>query len=91
MEQYILDFQIAKDVKMDIRDCLSVSWKDVVVAALETIKKNATLEEIYDEIEGHKKAENNAHWREKVRQTLQYLQKSGKAVNVSRGVWAMAA
>lgn len=89
---YILDFQMAKEIKMDIRDCLSVSWKDVVVAALETLKKEATLEEIYGEIEGHKKAENNAlHWRAKVRQTLQYLQRSGKTVNVSRGVWALAA
>lgn len=89
---YILDFQMSKNVKLDIRDSLSVTWKDVVIAAMEQLNSsNVTLEQLYNEIEGHKKAENNAHWKDKVRQVLQQLRDIGIATNSSRGTWAMVA
>ena len=51
------------------------------------LHKNATMEEIYREIAGHKKCETNPHWKAKVRQILQ----TGPFVSVQRGVWALAA
>lgn len=88
---YMLDFTFTKKQKLDVRDSLSVSWKDLCASVLEAHKSDMTLEEIYAEIEGHKKTEQNPHWKEKVRQVLQQLQHSGYAVNKSRGVWALAA
>ena len=40
---------------------------------------------------GHEKTKSNEHWKEKVRQTLQRLAKSGVCKNTSRGYWSLAA
>ena len=82
---------MARNVSLDIRDSEQVTWKDVVVAALEQLQGNCSLEQIYAEIDGHKKTESNEHWKDKVRQVLQQLQNAGVTVNTSRGMWAMAA
>lgn len=39
---------------MDIRNSQAATWKDVVYAAMHKLNKNATMEEIYEEIEGYK-------------------------------------
>lgn len=87
---YILDFSYVSKKKLDIRDSKDTTWKDVVLAVLETLGKNATLSSIYEEVDGHKKVESNPHWKEKVRQTLQLLEKAGLAKSLERGVWAVA-
>lgn len=56
--------------QVDIRDCLSASWRDVLIAVLKE-QKQAKLEDIYIQLQGRKKTSQNPHWREKVRQTLQ--------------------
>ena len=83
---YILDFTFTKKVELDIRDSKDSSWKDVVYAVMTKLRK-CSLDEIYREIEGHKKCNSNPHWKEKVRQTLQ---KHPKVQNIERGVWAIA-
>lgn len=76
----------------DIRDSLhTATWKDVVYSVLRNLGKESTLDDIYAEIEGHKKAEENSHWKDKVRQVLQQLRDKGTVVNVSRGKWATVA
>ena len=47
------------------------TWRDVVAAVLEECTEAVTLTYLYEQIEPHKKAQNNKHWREKIRQTLQ--------------------
>lgn len=84
---YTLDFQMARNCTLDIRDSFDVTWKDVVFAVMQKLKK-ADLAAVYGEIEGYKKAISNPHWKDKVRQVLQQLQKVGKVNNMSRGVWA---
>ena len=74
----------------NIRDSRSATWKDVVYTVLRELDHSASLEEIYDSIEGHEKCNSNIHWKAKVRQVLQSLAKTGKTFNVSRGVWACA-
>lgn len=83
---------VPKKYSMDVRDSIgTATWKDVVYAVLQNIGHSSTLEEIYEQIDGHKKAENNKdNWKAKVRQTLQQLQSAGLAKNVERGVWAAA-
>lgn len=85
---YVLDFQIARNVKMDIRDSECVTWKDVVFATLENLKGTASLSQIYSEIDGHKKCMSNPHWKEKVRQVLQSYD---IFTSNERGYWALAA
>ena len=90
MSAYILDFSYMKKVALDVRDSNSATWKDVVYSVLEHLGKGRklTLEQIYAEIEGHKKTEANPHWKDKVRQVLQQIP---EAQNVSTGYWMLAA
>lgn len=76
--------------RLDVRDSEMATWKDVVYAVLNRLQRSCRLEEIYAEIEGHKKAQTNSHWKEKVRQVLQQLKASGLAKSEERGVWAVA-
>lgn len=88
---YILDFQMTRNVKLDVRDSVDTPWKDVIVAVLEHLGNNATLEQIYEQLEGHRKTGRNVNWKAKTRQTLQYLRDSGIAVSSERGMWGLAA
>ena len=83
-----MDFQIARNVKMDIRDSKSVTWKDIVSAAMQSLKGKASLEQIYAEIDGHERCRQNPHWKDKVRQVLQMYP---QFKNCERGVWKIAA
>ena len=85
---YLINFQLSRDYETDIRDSETATWKDVVFATLKKLNKNASLKEIYSEIEGHKKTKGNNNWEAKVRQTLQ---QSNLFTHVSEGVWAIAA
>lgn len=88
---YTLDFMMAKKVKLDIRDSESATWKDIVISVLEQLNGTASLEQIYAEVKGFKKTITNPHWKDKIRQVLQELQKKGITKNPSRGMWALAA
>lgn len=88
---YMLDFQLPIKKELDIRDSQCATWRDVVYGVLRKLGKQTRLSDIYAEIEGHQKAKTNPHWKEKVRQTLQVLKKSGKAEMVTFGVWQLAA
>lgn len=72
----------------DIRDVQASTWRDVVASVLEKSGGPLTLEQIYREVDGHKKTQANQHWREKIRQTLQI---NPIFKSQGRGVWAMAA
>ena len=82
---YIITFKAPVEKEMDIRDSKAATWKDVVMSVLNRLGSNASLGEIYREIDGHEKCRTNPHWQAKVRQTLQYF-----AQNTARGVWAAA-
>jgi len=84
---YEIAYLIPREYKTDIRDCKMATWKDVVHNVMNNLGGEATLSEIYDKIEGHKKCETNPTWKATVRQTLQF----GPYKNVSKGVWALAA
>ena len=85
---YILDFQIPIRRNLDIRDSQSATWRDVVFAVLSKLGRKAKLCDIYREVENHYKARSNAHWKDKVRQTLQMYQ---CFYSSERGVWELAA
>lgn len=70
----------------DLRQFKNITWRDLIQGAMEWLGGKATLKELYEVISGSKKALNNNHWKEKVRQTLQ-LHKN--FISVERGVWAL--
>ena len=87
---YIINFQFPQRYDIDIRDSKAATWRDVVYAVMKKIGNGnaVSLDEIYREIEGHKKCESNSHWKEKIRQTLQ---RSSHFENKGKGIWAIAA
>lgn len=87
---YEIAYVIPHRYAMDIRDSKSATWKDVVMTVLRENRGEMNLPDLYAQIEGHQKTKENAHWQEKVRQTLQQLRDSGCACNTSRGNWKAA-
>lgn len=67
----------------DMRDGRVGTWRDVLVGCLAD-KGALHLDQIYEMVDGHKKAAANPHWREKIRQTLQMYPCFRSD---SRGVW----
>jgi hypothetical protein len=78
---------VAKEIKADIRDMAGATWRDVVAAVLEECTEAVTLTYLYEQIESHKKAKNNKHWREKIRQTLQI--NPNYFHHTDRGMWVL--
>lgn len=87
---YEIAYIVPKKYSMDIRDSKMCTWKDVVFTAMRKLGKISNMTEIYDEIAGHKKCETNPHWKEKIRQVLQQLQKTGALINTGKGCWRLA-
>ena len=87
-EPLILDYMITKQGKMDLRDSLNITWKDLVASVMESLGGKSNLENIYKKLEGYKKTSTNQNWKAKVRQTLQINPNLFK--NIERGIWAIA-
>ncbi len=88
MMPYIINFTLPREYSMDIRDSGKGStWKDIVASVMRNFNRPASLNEIYAEIENHKKTETNPNWKAKVRQILET---SNLFRHVSTGVWAVA-
>jgi len=84
---YIIPQRVTQLVEVDIRTKKEQTWRDVVHAAMEALDGKATLKQLYQEIAGHKKCENNPNWPAKVRQILQLCK---DFVNLGPGVWGFA-
>jgi hypothetical protein len=63
------------------------TWRDIVADAMEDFQGAADLEQIYAKLEGYKRTREQQHWKEKVRQTLQYHR--NLFANPQRGVWSL--
>lgn len=70
----------------DLRQFKNITWRDLIQGALEWLGGKATLQQIYQVIEGSKKCKQNSFWKEKIRQTLQL---HDDFVHVDRGIWAL--
>lgn len=87
---YELAYVIPKRYALDIRDCNMATWKDVIMSVIRNMSGTITNESVYAALEGHKRAENNVHWKAKVRQTLQKLEASGLLNHTGTGTWTLA-
>ncbi len=59
-------------IEINIMQVTNITWRDLIQATLQYLKNEATIDEIYNILVRSKKAENNNHVREKIRQTLNY-------------------
>ena len=69
-DMYIIPTTLTKRINYDIRNSNLPTWRDIVHSALRKLGGKATLKDLYDEIKGHKKTENNNHWKAKIRQIV---------------------
>lgn len=88
---YELAYMIPKRYELDIRDCNMATWKDIVMNVIRNMKGSITNDAVYTALQGHKRTENNQHWKAKVRQTLQKLESAGLIVRTGTGTWTLAA
>ncbi len=82
-------YSVPQKFIFDIRDSVSATWEDLVMATMRELK-TAAIDKIYSFIEGFKKTKNNPNWKAKVRQTLQRLRDKGLVYSNQRGVWQAA-
>ena len=71
----------------DVRDMPGATWRDIIAGVLEECHGRASLEEIYQRVEGHKRAQSQQWWKEKVRQTLQINPQTLE--HTGRGMWRL--
>ncbi|WP_187648715.1 hypothetical protein [Nitrosophilus labii] len=79
-------FAIAWDTAKEIKRQVASTWRSAIRIALMKLGGQASLQEIYREVENIAQhlISKNRNWRAKIRQQLQYHFR-----NVQRGVWAM--
>jgi hypothetical protein len=71
----------------DLRQFENMTWRDLIQGALEWLGGEAELSSIYEIILESKKVQNNRHWKEKVRQTLQI---NDNFNSLNRGKWQLS-
>lgn len=83
----IMDYMVSKRGRMDLRDSINITWKDLVASSLEQLGGKTSLDKLYSFIDGFKKTDNNKDWKAKIRQTLQIH--TNLFSNVEKGVWKL--
>lgn len=86
-EPLIFGVKMTQNKKFDMRDSPNATWRDVIASIFESSGRTMSLSELYRQIDGHKKCQNNPNWQAKVRQTLQI---NPIFKNINKGVWALA-
>ena len=71
----------------DMRSFGDQSWRDLIYAVIRDNGGRMSLQELYDALKDSAKAKRNAHWQEKVRQTVQNIK---NFIRTERGCYALA-
>lgn len=67
---WLFDEKITNTIQINIMEVTNITWRDLIQATIQYLKNKATIDDIYDILVNSKKAKNNNHVREKIRQTL---------------------
>ncbi len=86
---YEICYVLPHTVVMDIRDSIDATWMDVIMMVAHNLHNEFTYQEVADQIRGHKKAANNKHLEEKIRQILQRAEKAGLLFHNGRNSWSI--
>lgn len=84
----IFDVAFTKRTSLDVRDKITITWRDVIASVMSENGPEMSLNDLYRNIDGHKKCQSNSHWKEKIRQVLQNY-KDFKQIKT--GVWSLTA
>lgn len=71
----------------DMRSFGGQSWRDLVYSVIQDNGGKMSLQELYEALKDSAKARGNAHWQEKIRQTVQNMK---NFVRTERGCYALA-
>lgn len=71
----------------DMRSFGGQSWRDLVYSVIQDNGGKMSLQELYEALKDSAKAKGNAHWQEKIRQTVQDMK---NFVRTERGCYALA-
>ena len=74
-------------IEGDIRDMPGATWRDILADAMESFHSPAELDQIYEKVGRHRRAQTQEHWKDKVRQTLQYH--PNLFYSPHRGMWGL--
>lgn len=77
---------LVQQKSFDLKAFENLTWRDLIQGALDSLGGKSDLSSIYELIAPSKKAQNNDHWKEKVRQTLQ---RHENFVPEARGHWQL--
>lgn len=66
----VVNIKHSQEIKTNILNSISATWRDLVQATIEYYKGKATTDQIYEFLKKSKKAKNNNFIREKIRQVL---------------------
>jgi len=86
-EPLIYPLLMTYQLKGDVRDMPGATWRDILADAMESFRCPVSLEQIYGAVGNYKRAQHQQHWKDKVRQTLQYH--PSIFYSPGRGVWAL--
>lgn len=73
--------------KYDMREFSGQSWRDLVWTTIQENGGQMSLQELYDALKDSAKAKGNAHWQEKIRQTVQNIK---RFIRTERGTYALS-
>lgn len=86
-DNYIFPCHIIKQVAIDIRQSVKVTWKTLIQATIENLGGKASIGQLYEILAKHPKAKDNNNVREKIRQILGSF--SQEFVRISEGVFIL--
>lgn len=67
---WVLNLKVTETRKENIMNVTNITWRDLIQATIEFFNNKASVDDIYNILIKSKKAKNNNHVREKIRQTL---------------------
>lgn len=67
---WVFNLKVTETKKENIMNATNITWRDLIQATLEFFNNKASVDDIYNILIKSKKANNNNHIREKIRQTL---------------------
>ena len=67
---WLFNFKVTETRKENIMNATNITWRDLIQATIEFFNNKASVDDIYNILSKSKKAKNNNHVREKIRQTL---------------------
>ena len=67
---WVFNLKVTETKKDNIMNITNITWRDLIQATIEFFNNKASVDDIYNILSKSKKAKNNNHVREKIRQTL---------------------